>query len=136
VIAYKGERVVYGFQFREVHHMLKKLLILACLIFSGPASMNSQFTTTNGWTLSPTYGASNLAVATNLVTLSLAYRNSPQLAADQLYFWNSIKTIHAARPFSPAQFGIANGGSTTWALYPGLLSSTPWQNLTGQAQFN
>lgn len=102
---------------------------------TSPASMNSQFTS-NGWTLSPTFGASNLIVATNLVTLSLAYRNDPQLAADQLYFWNQQKAIHANRPFSPGQFGVENGNTNTWALYPGLLTSTSWQNLAGQAQYN
>lgn len=90
----------------------------------------------NGWTLSPTFGASNAVVAANMVTLALAYRNDAQYATDQLYFWNQQKSVHATRNFSPAQYGFVNGLSGTWALYPGLLNTTPWQAFAGQAAYN
>lgn len=110
---------------------------------TSPGELNSQFTA-NGWTLSPTFGASNLVVATNIVNLQIAYYNSTQFFNTQLNFWNAMKAIFSDRPnFAPAQFGI--GGPQTsaavpqlplWGIFSGNISTTILQNGAAQEFYN
>ena len=109
-----------------------------------PTDLNNQFTM-NGWTLSPTYGASNAVVAQNIVTLFLAYTTSVQYYNDQLFLMQQAQTIYADRPnFSPAQFGIEGLSSSTtaaigvplWGLVSGNLSSQLLSNYTAEQFYN
>jgi hypothetical protein len=86
--------------------------------------------------LFPTYGVSNLDVATNLVNMWLAYQVDARFQATSLYFWQQMAAVHAARPFfSPAQFGIE--GPSAWEIYRGdVLSSTPLASYAGQVAYN
>lgn len=113
-------------------------------IINTPGELVTQFNS-NGWTLFPTYGATNLEVATNIVKLFLAYRVSNNYYNTTLKFLNDVSAIHAARPFfSPAQFGIEGQGSwktasigcPVWGLFSGDLSSQELSNGLAFATFN
>lgn len=118
-------------------------IILPISPLTSPSDLNTQFTA-NGWTLSPTYGASNLIVATNIVNLYLAYVNSTQYYTTVLGFWNAMAAIHIARPnFSPAQYGIEGPATLAnpncaprWGFLPGDVTTTPLQNYNAEAAFN
>jgi hypothetical protein len=98
--------------------------------------LNTQFTN-NGWTLNPTYGASNSVVAQNLVILFIAYLNSSVYRARLLTFFNSMNTIHASRSFfGPAWYGYSQIPTSVWTLYDGGLTGTRYAAYDAIADFN
>jgi hypothetical protein len=117
----------------------------ATLLSTSPASLAAQFNN-NGWNagLTSTYGIGSTTMATALVNLFLNYVNSSQYNATVLFFWNTAKILHAARPFfSQAQYGVEGpaGGSLLndaplWGLYPGDASSAPLQNYGAEQFYN
>jgi len=104
----------------------------------------SQFNS-NGWTLTA-FGASNQAVATNIVDLFLAYHVSTQYYNTLLTNWlGAMTTIHAARPnFCPAQFGLegqaqwktASLGVPIWGVFSGEMNSQELASGTAYQAYN
>lgn len=87
-----------------------------------------------GYTLFPTYGASNAEVAQNMVNLSLAYKNSQQ-CHDMVKnnYCQSVYDAHPGRKVYPAWYGYAN--QNVWGFYPGNISTMPYQTWNGFRDF-
>jgi hypothetical protein len=98
-----------------------------------PTDLNNQFAA-NKWTLSPKFGASNLEVATNIVRLFLAYKNSEFFAKNVTDLFEQVVSIHAGRDAFPAWYGYT--GPNIWSLYPGDLSTQPYRSYDAIAAFN
>jgi hypothetical protein len=88
----------------------------------------------NRWTLFPTYSSSNLEVATNLVKLFLAYKNSDYFANNVTALFTQVTTIHEGREAYPAWYGYT--GPNIWALFPGDITSQPYKSYGAIAAFN
>jgi hypothetical protein len=95
--------------------------------------LNRQFTA-NRWTLFPKYGPTNLDVATNIVRLFLAYKNSDYFLKNVLAMCNQVASVHEGREAYPAWYGYS--GPNIWALYPGDITSQPYKSYDALAMFN
>jgi hypothetical protein len=95
--------------------------------------LNKQFTA-NRWTLFPKYGPNNLDVATNIVRLFLAYKNSDYFLKNVMAMCNQVLSIHEGREAYPAWYGYT--GPNIWALYPGDITSQPYKSYDALAMFN
>jgi hypothetical protein len=98
-----------------------------------PTDLDRQFTV-NGWTLFPTFGATNLEVASNIVRLFLAYKNSEYFADNVVAMFNQVITIHGARDAYPAWYGYS--GPSIWSLFPADITSRPYKSYDAIAKFN
>jgi hypothetical protein len=98
-----------------------------------PTALNNQFTS-NRWVLFPTFGSSNLEVATNIVELFLAYKNSDYFMKNVLAVYKQVTSIHAGRDAYPAWYGYS--GPSIWSLYPGDITRTPYKSYDAIAAFN
>ena len=100
---------------------------------NNPTDLQARFVV-EGYTLFPTYGASNNEVAANIINLFFAYRNSSVCAGMvQNTYCGGIVTAHPGRNAYPAWYGYT--GPSVWAFYPGNLSTTPYGTYTGFAAF-
>ncbi len=97
-----------------------------------PTDLNNQFTA-NRWTLFPTYGSSNLEVATNLVKLFLAYKNSDYFAKNVTDMFMQVVTTHEGREAFPAWYGY---NANIWSLFPGDITTRPYKSYNAIAMFN
>jgi hypothetical protein len=95
--------------------------------------LNKQFIA-NHWTLFPKYGSTNLDVATNIVKLFLAYKNSDYFLKNVMAMCNQVVSIHEGREAYPAWYGYT--GPNIWALYPGDIASQPYKSYDALAIFN
>jgi hypothetical protein len=95
--------------------------------------LNNQFTA-NRWVLFPAYGSSNLEVATNLIKLFLAYKNSDYFSDSVIAMFKQVTSIHEGREAYPAWYGYS--GPSTWALFPGDITTQPYKSYDAIAMFN
>lgn len=91
--------------------------------------------TSNSYTLFPTYGASNAAVAQNLVNLYLAYKSSQECQTMiQNNYCGGVVLAHPGRLAYPAWYGYST--PTVWGFYPTNIEATPYATYNGFAAFN
>lgn len=86
--------------------------------------------TMQGYTLSPTYGASNAVVAQNMVNLFLAYKASQQCHdMVQSSYCGGVVSAHPGRIAIPAWYGYS--APNVWGFYPTNINATPYTTWTG-----
>jgi hypothetical protein len=88
----------------------------------------------NQWTLFPKFGASKLEVATNIVKLFLAYKNSDYFAENVKAMYEQVVSVHSGREAYPAWYGYT--GPSIWPLYPSDITSRPYKSYDAIAAFN
>ncbi|HUD11308.1 MAG TPA: hypothetical protein VMS08_02780 [Candidatus Saccharimonadia bacterium] len=99
---------------------------------ANPTALAAVFTS-NGWNTSA-YGASNTIVATNVVNAWVAYKGSSVFKSTYTTNLQNVQTAHAGRTAYPSQYEDA--GPSLWALYPGDITTTPFQSKSALCTFN